>query len=95
MAMGCVRVQSVFWLACAEGDDAPDRIVWRDPDGHSITRNHLDAKAAHTAAELGEHFVAGIALYAVKTAAVHRDHSALHINQVILAQLLARPFIKE
>ena len=93
--MGCVRVQSVFWLACAEGDDAANRIVGRDPDGHSITRNHLDPKASHTAAELGQHFVAGIALYAVKTPAVHRDYGALHINEIVLAQLLARPFIKQ
>ena len=54
-----------FWLACAEGDDAPDRIVRRDADGDSIARNHLDAETTHTAAELGEHFVAGIALHAV------------------------------
>jgi hypothetical protein len=26
---------------------------------------------------------------------VHRDHGALHINEIILAQLLARPFLKQ
>ena len=54
-----------FWLACAEGYDAPDWIVRRDADGHAISRNYLDAEAAHSAAELGEHFVAGVALHAV------------------------------
>jgi len=54
-----------FWLACAEGYDAPDRIVRRDADGHAISRNYLDAEAAHSAAELGEDFVAGVALHAV------------------------------
>jgi hypothetical protein len=92
VTMSCIRVQSVFWLACAEGDDAPDGIIWRDPNGYSIARNHLDAKAAHSAAELGQHFVAGIALYAVKTAAVHRDHGALHVNEIILAQSASNPF---
>ena len=77
------------WLACAEGDDAPDRIVRRHADGYAITRNHLDAEAAHPAAELGQHFVAGVALHAVKTAAVHSHHSALHVYQIVLAQLLA------
>ena len=54
-----------FWLAGAEGNDAPDRIVRRDADGHAITRDYLDAEAAHSAAELGEYFVAGVALHAV------------------------------
>ena len=84
-----------FWLACAEGDDAPNRIVRRDANGHAIARDYLDAEAAHSAAELGQHFVAGVALHAVKTAAMHRDHGALHVNQIILAQLLARPFFKQ
>jgi hypothetical protein len=33
--------------------------------------------------------VAGIALHAVETAAVDRHDRALHINQIVLAQLLA------
>ena len=82
------------WLARPEGDDAPDGIVRRNANGHAIARDYLDAEAAHSAAELGQHFVSGIALHAVKTAAVDRDHGALHINEIILAQLLARPFLQ-
>src|SRR5262249_52558156 len=83
-----------FWLACSEGDDAANGIVWRNADGHAVARDYLDAEAAHSAAELGQHLVACITLHAVKTAAVDRDHGALHINQIILAQLLARPFFQ-
>ena len=54
-----------FWLARPEGDDAPNGIVRRNADGHAISGNHLDSEAAHPAAELGEHFVAGIALHTV------------------------------
>ena len=98
---GCVRLCQLYsssnclWLACAEGDDAPDRIVRRDANGHAIPGNYLDAEAAHSAAELGQHFVSCVALHAVKASAVHRDHGALHINEIILAQLLARPFVKK
>ena len=90
--MGCIRVQSVFRLACAEGDDASDGIVRRDADGDAIARNHLDAEAAHSAAELCEHFVAGIALHAVKPAAVNRHDCALHVNEIVLAQSASNPF---
>ena len=83
-----------FWLACSEGDDAPDGIVWRNADRDAIAGDYFDAEAAHSAAELGQHFVAGVALHAVKTAAVDRNHGALHINEIILAQLLARPFFQ-
>ena len=58
----------------------------------TVTRspgNDLDAEAAHSAAELGEHFVAGVALHAVEPAAVNRHHGALHIDEIVLAQLLA------
>ena len=75
-----------FWLAGAEGNDAPDRIVRRHADGHAISRNHLDAEAAHSAAELGEHLMAGIALHAVKPAAVNRHDRALHVDEIVLAQ---------
>ena len=30
-------------------------------------------------------FVAGVDLHAVKAPAVHRDHRALHVNQVVFA----------
>ena len=46
-------------LASAEGDDARTGRTAK-PDGHPIARNYLDAEAAHPAAELREHFVAGI-----------------------------------
>ena len=78
-------------LASAEGDDAPDRIVGRDADGHAVSRHHLDSKAAHAAAQLGKHLVTLVTLHAVKTAAVDRHDRALHINQIILAQLLSFP----
>ena len=79
------------FLASTEGDDAADRIIRRDPDGHAIARNHLDAKAAHPAAQLGEHFVALVTLHAIQPAAVNRNDRALHVNQIILAQLLSFP----
>src|SRR5262252_8125219 len=82
-----------FWLARAEGDDAADRVVRRNADGYAIARNHLDPEAAHAAAELGQYFVAGITLHTVETAAVDRHDCALHINEVVLAQLLAVSFL--
>ncbi len=54
-----------FRLARTEGYDAANWIVRRDAHGHSIAWNHLDAKAAHAAAQLGENFVPGITLHAV------------------------------
>ena len=75
-----------FWLACAEGDDAPDRVVRRDADGDAVTRDDLDAEAAHPAAELGEHLVSGVALHTVKPAAVNRHDGALHVDEIVLAQ---------
>src|SRR5439155_6110513 len=92
-SMCCIGVQTVFWLACAEGNDAPDRIVRRDADGHAISRNDLDAEAAHSAAELCQHFVAVVALYAVKTATVNRHNRALHFNEIVLAQTASSPFL--
>ena len=83
-----------LWLACAEGDDAPDRIVRRDANRHPIARDYLDAEAAHAAAELGQHLMSCVALHTVESAAVHRDHGALHINEIILTQRLARPFVQ-
>ncbi len=78
-------------LASAEGDDASDRIVGRDPNGDPIPRHHLDSETAHAAAQLGEHFMALITLHAVETATVDRDNRALHVNQIILAQKLSFP----
>ena len=44
-------------LASAEGNDAANRIVGGDANGHSIPGNHFDAKAAHPAAQLGQDLV--------------------------------------
>jgi hypothetical protein len=93
-ALSAVFKFKLLWLACAERDDAPDGIVRRNADRHSIAGDDLDSEAAHSAAKLGEHFVACVALHTVQSTAVHRDHGALHINEIILAQLLARPFIQ-
>jgi hypothetical protein len=74
-------VNSKSWfLASAEGNDAPDRIVRRYANSYAIARHHLDSEAAHTAAQLRKHLVALIALHAVKTAAVNRHDRALHVN---------------
>ena len=89
----CLYWNSIdIWLACAEGDDAPDRIVRRNADGDSVSRDHFDAEAAHSTAELGEHLVAGVALHAVEPAAVNRHDRALHIDQIVLAQTASVPF---
>ena len=82
--------KTVF-LASTEGDDSADRVVGGNPDSHTIAWNHLDSEAAHPAAQLGEHLVALVALHAVQAAAVNRYHGTLHVNQIILAQLLSFP----
>lgn len=82
-----------FCLARAEGNDAPNGIVRRDADGHAISRNHLDTEAAHPAAQLSEHFVSGITLHAVETAAVNRHDGALHVDEIVLTQTASVPFI--
>ena len=69
-----------IWLACTERDDAPDRIVRGNSHGYPIAWNHLDAEAAHTPAQLGQHFMTSIALHAIQSTAMHRDDSPLHIN---------------
>src|SRR5438034_9230196 len=81
-----------FWLAGPEGDDAADRIVRRNSHGDASPRDHLDAKPPHSAAELCQHFMASVALHAIEPAAVHRDYGTLHVDKIILAQLLACPF---
>ena len=64
--MNAWSVFSTRSLTCAEGDDAADRIVGRDADGHAVAGHDLDAEAAHPAAQLRQHFVAGVALHAVQ-----------------------------
>jgi hypothetical protein len=80
-SVAVLYVNSKSWfLASAEGNDAPDRIVGGNANRYSIPRHHLDSKAAHTAAQLRKHLVALIALHAVKTATVNRHDRALHVN---------------
>src|SRR5215468_8216273 len=93
-SVGCIGVQTVSWLARPERNDAPNRVIRRDADRDAIARNHLDAEAAHATAELGQHFVAGVALHAVKSAAVDGYNRPLHVNQIVLAQMLAFPFFQ-
>ena len=82
-----------LWLARAERDDTPDRVVRRNADRHPIARNDFDTEAAHSTAELGQHLMAGITLHPIQPATVHGNDRALHVNQIILAQLLANPFM--
>ena len=67
------------FLPCAERDDAALRIVGRNANRDPIAGHNLDAKPPHPAAQLGEHFVAGVYLHAVKTTAMHSDNRALHV----------------
>jgi len=80
-------------LPGAERDDAADRIVGRDSHGHTIARDHLDAKPPHPAAQLRQHLVSGVALHTVEATRVDRDHRTLHVNQIVLAQM-PRPFAR-
>jgi len=70
----------VWSLTGAERDDAADRVVGRHADRDAIARNDLDPKTTHTAAQLGQHFMSGIALHTVEPAGVHRDDGALHVD---------------
>lgn len=80
---------SSMWLASAEGDDAANGVVRRYADGDAIAWNHLDAEAAHPAAQLCQDLVPLVALHAIQTAAVDRHDRPLHINQIVLAQMLS------
>ena len=82
-----------FWLASAEGNDASHGIVGRDAYRDAISGDYLDPEAAHAAAQLGQDFVAGVALHAVKTAAVNRHDRALHVDEIVLAQMASIPFL--
>ena len=75
-------------LPGAERDDAANRIVGRDAHGHAVTGDDLDAEPPHAPAQLGEDFVACIALHAVQPAGVNRHHRSLHVNQIVFAQQL-------
>ena len=80
-------------LARAEGNDAPDGIVRRNANGHAISRNNFDAEAAHSAAELREHFVTRVALNPIETAAMNGHHGTLHVYEIVLAQSASNPFM--
>ena len=82
-----------IWLARPECDDASDGIVGRHPNGHAISRDNFDAEAAHSAAELGQHFMAGVALNAVKAAAVNSHYRTLHVDEIVLTQTASSPFV--
>ena len=82
-----------IWLARPEGDDASDGIVGRNPYGHAISRDNFDAEAAHTPAELSQHFMAGVALNPVKASAVDSHYRTLHVDEIVLAQTASNPFI--
>jgi len=82
----------IFLLASAEGNDAADGIVRRHADGHAISWNNLDPEAAHSAAELGQHFMAGVTLHTVEAATMNSHHSTLHVDEIVLAQIASGPF---
>jgi hypothetical protein len=78
-------------LASAEGDDASYGIVRRDAYRYPIPWHHLDSKATHSAAQLRKHLMALVTLHAIKPAAVNRHDRTLHVDQIVLAQLLSFP----
>ena len=82
-----------LWLAGAERDDAADRVVRGNPNRDAVAGNHFDAKAAHTAAQLGEHFMPGVALNSIKPSAVHRHYRSLHVDQIVFAQTGSKSFL--
>jgi hypothetical protein len=87
----CIGAQ-ISDLASAEGDDAPFRIVGRDANGYSITRNDFDSKTAHPATELRQYLVTLVTLNSVEAATVYRHDGTLHIDEIVLAQLFLNPF---
>jgi hypothetical protein len=94
-AYGLYWNSNCVWLAGTERDDAPDGVVRRNADCHAVPRDDFDTEAAHSTTELGQHLMAGVTLHSVEPATVHGDDGALHVNQIILAQLLANPFCSQ
>jgi hypothetical protein len=80
------------YLTRAECNDAADRIVGGNAYGHPVTRYNFDTEAPHTAAQLGEHFVPGIALDAIETSTVHCYDCSLHVDQIVFAQACSKSF---
>jgi len=83
---GLVKNHGHGHLTGPERDNPPDRVIGRDPNGNAVAGDYLDAEAAHPAAQLGQHFMAGITLDTVEAAAVYRHHRALNVYQVVLTQ---------
>jgi hypothetical protein len=81
-------------LTGAERDDAANGVVGRNANRHAVARDDFDAETAHTAAELGEHFMPGVALNAIETSAVHCHDRPLHVNQIVFAQTSSESFQK-
>jgi len=84
----------IFSLTGTERDDAANRVVRGNPNRDAVAGNHFDAKAAHTAAQLGEHFMPGVALNSIKPSAVHRHYRSLHVDQIVFAQTSAKSFLR-
>jgi hypothetical protein len=76
------------WLPSSKCDDAANRIVGRDAHGDAVARHHLDAESAHPSAQLGEHFMARIALDPIQPPRVDGDDRALHVDKIVFAQQL-------
>ena len=78
-------------LTCTERNDSADRIVRGHADGDSVTRHDFDAKAPHAAAQLRQHFMAGVALNSIQAARMNGHDRSLHVDKIVLAQS-ALPF---
>ena len=73
-------------LSGSECDDPPHRVVRGYANRDSIAGNDFDSEAAHSPAQLGQHFMSGVALHAVEPTRVNRHHRSLHVNQIVFAQ---------
>jgi hypothetical protein len=67
-------------LSGSERNNAAHRIVRRNSNRDPVAWNNFDAETAHSAAQLGEHFVPGVTLDAIQPPAVHRHNRSLHVD---------------
>src|ERR1700675_1069152 len=79
-------------LPGSERDDAANRIVGRNTHGHAVAGDDLDAEAAHSAAQLGQHFMARVTLHTIEPPAVNCHYRSLHVDQIVFAQTGAYSF---
>jgi hypothetical protein len=79
-------------LTGSERDDAANGIVRRNANGDAITRHDFDTEPAHPAAQLGEHFMTGVALNSIQPPAVHRYDRPLHVDEIVFAQTGSKSF---